>query len=122
MKKILIIDDDEFFRKFYTGKLEEAGYAVVLASNGEEGLKKIKDEQPDLVLLDIIMPKMYVFELLHAIAEKKVINSAPILIFSTLDQAKDLDEAKQLGAVDAIKKDLADWNSTLAKISSYMPH
>ena len=122
MKKILIIDDDEFFRKFYTGKLEEAGYAVVLASNGEEGLKKIKDEQPDLVLLDIIMPKMDGFEVLHAIAEKKVINSAPILIFSTLDQAKDLDEAKQLGAVDAIKKDLADWNSTLAKISSYMPH
>ncbi|HSW97427.1 MAG TPA: response regulator [Candidatus Saccharimonadales bacterium] len=120
--KILIIDDDAFFRKFYAAKLEETGYEVVVAIDGEEGLEKIAKEAPNLILLDLIMPKKNGFEVMQDIAKNKNIKLCPIIIFSTLDQEHDIAEAKELGAVDYINKESSDWESTLAKISSYMPH
>lgn len=55
--KILIVDDDEFFRKFYASKLQESGFETDEAGDGVEGLTKIKAQKPDIVLLDMIMPK-----------------------------------------------------------------
>lgn len=117
---ILIIDDDEFFRKFYSTKLQETGYSVDVAGDGEEGLQKIQNSKPDLILLDIIMPKKNGFEVLQELAKQN--NNTPVMIFSTLEQQKDIDEAKKLGAVDYINKGTESLDSTLAKISSHMPH
>lgn len=118
--KILIIDDDVFFRNFYVTKLSEAGYQVTAAVDGEEGLQKIQQEQPNLILLDLIMPKIDGFEVLKKISENKNYKTAPVIIFSTLEQQHDIEEVKKLGAVDYINKASEDWQSTLAKISSYM--
>ncbi|HSW88735.1 MAG TPA: response regulator [Candidatus Saccharimonadales bacterium] len=118
--KILIIDDDAFFRKFYAEKLTEAGYEVIEAIDGEDGLEKIQQETPHLILLDLIMPKKNGFEVLQEIQNKHI--QTIIIIFSTLDQQKDITEAKKLGAVDYINKGSETWESTLAKISTYMPH
>lgn len=118
--KILIIDDDPFFRNFYIGKLTAAGYQIVTAVDGNEGLEKIIKEKPDLILLDLIMPKSDGFEVLQKLTQNKNITTAPVIIFSTLDQQQDVEEAKKLGAVDYINKSSEDWQSTLAKISSYM--
>lgn len=120
--KILIIDDDAFFRKFYSTKLTEAGYEVELACDGEEGLEKLDKEIPQLILLDLIMPKKDGFEILHILSQDKKYASVPIIIFSTLDQQDDITEAKKMGAVDYINKGAEAWDSTLAKISLYMPH
>lgn len=119
--KILIIEDDIFFQKFYSTKLKEAGYETMTASDGEEGLQKILLENPDLILLDIIMPKMNGFDVLKSLNRDITHNHIPVLMFTTLENQKDIEEAKKLGAVDYINKSISDFNSSLAKIAKYMP-
>ncbi len=84
--KILMVEDDPFFSRLCVRALEEAGFLVVLAGNGEQGLEKVKSENPDLILLDIILPKMNGFEVLKGIREDpdpKIANK-PVIILSNL--------------------------------------
>lgn len=118
MKKILIIEDDQFFQKFYATKLAEKGYTTAVASNGQEGLDKIQSERPDLILLDLIMPEKDGFEVMKTIREKKLAVNTPILIFSTLSQQDDINQALQLGAIGYINKGVSDFEKSFAKISS----
>ncbi|SRR5258708_26977672 len=116
--KILIIDDDNFFQKFYANKLREAGYEVSVASDGEEGWGKIKTASPDLILLDLIMPKKDGFDVLRLIKNDEKIKKIPVIVFSTLDQKEEMEEAKKLGAKEFINKGIGDFSSTLAQITS----
>ena len=118
--KVLIIEDDTFFQKFYSTKLKEIGYEVIVASDGVEGLQKIQQENPNIILLDVIMPKMNGFDVLKTLSQDQLHNHIPVLIFTTLEDEKDLDEAKKLGAVDYINKSISDFNSSLAKITKYV--
>lgn len=118
MKKILIIEDDIFFQKFYQTKLLEKGYEIEVASDGEEGLSKIAAVKPDLILLDLIMPKKDGFDVLKTLAERKEKNKTPILVFSTLSGDEDINEAMKLGAQGYINKGITDFDNSFAKISS----
>ena len=102
--KILIIEDDRFIAKMYQTKLSLEGYDVDVAENGQIGVEKIKSFQPDLVLLDIIMPEMDGFGVLEVIREDAAINSTPVIIMSNLAQEDHLKRAKALGAKDYIVK------------------
>ena len=81
-KKILLIDDSALIRQMYADKLREAGYQVETASNGEEGIFKMISLAPDLVLLDMFMPKLTGFELIEKIKNEPSLSSIPIVAFS----------------------------------------
>jgi CheY-like chemotaxis protein len=81
-KKILLVDDSELIRQVYIDKLEEAGYAVETAADGKNGLATMKDFQPDLLLLDMFMPKMTGFELVEKVQQDPQLSHIPIIAFS----------------------------------------
>ena len=97
MKKILIIDDDATFLKTVRETLESAGYAVVEAHDGVEGLKMLESEKPSLILLDIVMPKLGGIEFLRIIQKDKGSNPFPILITSNFSGIGKIDEGLELG-------------------------
>lgn len=117
--KILIVEDDAFFQKFYTTKLTEKGFEIFLAIDGEDALQKITEVKPDLVLLDIIMPKIDGFEVLTVIKENPETRNIPIIVFSSLGQEDDIKKAKALGAVDYMYKSFYDFDLLLSKINTY---
>jgi len=115
--KILLIEDDIFFQKFYSTKLKENKVEVEIASDGEEGLMKMRSTSPDLVLLDLIMPKMDGFAVLTARSQDENLKKIPVIVFSTLGQEKDVAQAQKLGANDYINKGFFDFNNMVATIN-----
>jgi len=103
-KKILIIEDDKFLRELIGQKLLKEGYDIVEAVDGEKGIKSIKDEKPDLVLLDLILPGMDGFEVLTKIKEDAGIAQIPVIILSNLGQKDDIEKGLKMGAVDYLIK------------------
>ncbi len=98
--KILIIEDDHFLSSILKGRLEKEGLTVRQAFDGEEGLTALKQDKPDLVLLDLIMPKKSGFEVLETVSLDPELNRIPIMIASNLGQDSDIQKAKSLGAVE----------------------
>lgn len=105
MKKVLIIDDDEVFAKTLTDSLPKDKYLVVGATNGEEGLKELEKNRPDIIILDLLMPKMGGLEFLKALKEKEKEGkqTVPILISSQLSKMKDISEGVALGMDVGVK-------------------
>lgn len=104
MAKILIIEDEEILLDLLNKKLTQEGYQVDIAKDGQEGLAKLKAEKPDLVLLDIVMPKMGGFELIEEINKDKKLKGLPIIIISNSGQPVELDRARELGVSDWLIK------------------
>lgn len=120
MKKILIVEDDKFLRELIFEKLNTEGYEVSKAADGEEGVKKIEEEKPDLVLLDLILPGMDGFEVLSKVREKKELSQIPIIILSNLGQKEDIERGLTLGATDFMVKAHFTPNEIIEKIKSYI--
>ena len=118
--KILLIEDDKFFQKFYSTKLQEQKQEVQVAYDGEEGLMKMRDFKPDLVLLDLIMPKVDGFAVLATRSQDTSLKKIPVIVFSTLGQEKDVANAQKLGANGYINKGFFDFNSMIATINQVM--
>lgn len=116
--RILIIEDDTFFQNFYQTKLEEKGFQIYIASNGNEGLSKIYSLKPDLIILDLIMPEKDGFEVLQVLSQNTDFKKIPVLVFSTLGQESDVQKAKQLGASDYVNKSFLDLDKLISKIHS----
>ncbi|MGM0628955.1 MAG: response regulator [Patescibacteria group bacterium] len=104
MKKITLIEDEVILRDLLEKKLKKNGYSVEVAVDGEEGLRKVKDDRPDLILLDIVMPKMDGFELMENIVNIDELKDVPVIVVSNSGQPVDIDRAQELGAVDWIVK------------------
>ncbi len=103
-KKILIVEDDKFLRELIVKKLTNEGYEVVEAVDGEQGIQKIKDTKPDLVLLDLILPGIDGFGVLMQKKEDPFIASIPVIVLSNLGQKEDVDKGISLGATDYLIK------------------
>lgn len=103
-QKILIIEDDKFLRELISRKLEKEGYIVCEAIDGEEGEKKIREEKPSLVLLDLILPGIDGFEVLSRIKRDPVLEPIPIIILSNLGQKEEIEKGLKLGAIDFLVK------------------
>jgi DNA-binding response OmpR family regulator len=103
-KYILVIEDDKFLRELITQKIAKEGYKVLGAIDGEDGIKKIKSEKPDLVLLDLILPGIDGFEVLTRMKEDQTISSIPVIILSNLGQKEDVERGLKLGAADYLIK------------------
>lgn len=104
MKKIVIVEDDNFLMELMARKLTVEDFDVVSAFNGEEGLKKIKEEMPDFVLLDLILPGIDGFEVLENIKKDEKTASIPVVILSNLGQKDDIEKGFRLGADDFLVK------------------
>lgn len=118
--KMLLVEDDEFFQKFYSTKLQENKVEVDVAKDGEEGLAKMRSFNPDLILLDLIMPKMDGFAVLKARLQDENLKKIPVIVFSALGQEKDIEQAQKLGANGYINKGSFDFNSMVATINRVM--
>jgi len=116
MKKILLIEDEEIMVDLLQKKLTQEGYNVSVARNGEEGLKIVKELKPDLVLLDIIMPKIGGFEVMEGMAGDEELKNIPIIIISNSGQPVELDRAQKLGAKDWLVKTDFDPKEVLDKV------
>lgn len=116
--KILIMEDDNFFQKLYHTKLKEKGFEVEVASDGEEGLAIAAISKPDVILLDMIMPKKNGFEVLSNLSADKQLQHIPVIVFSTLGQEQDIEKAKKLGARDYITKGYFNFEELVKKIQT----
>ncbi|MFZ5802745.1 MAG: response regulator transcription factor [Candidatus Omnitrophota bacterium] len=104
IKSILIVDDEPDILKLVEIRLRNQHYAVLTAIDGLEGLRMFQRHEPDLVLLDIMMPKLDGFEFLDRIKTMKVKKFIPIIMFSAKVRAEDIEKAKTRGAWDYILK------------------
>jgi len=102
--RILVIDDEESSRKLARRLLERHGYQVLLAANGEEGLIVAKAEQPDCILLDIIMPKLNGFEVLRRLKADPDIKTIPVIVVSAKGAERDIATSFRLGAIFHVEK------------------
>ncbi|MBU3964215.1 response regulator [Patescibacteria group bacterium] len=101
---ILVIEDDKFLRELISRKLLSEGFKIDEAIDGEEGLRKIEEAKPDLVLLDLILPGLDGFEVLERIKDNPSTNIVPVLILSNLGQRDEIERGLKLGAVDFLVK------------------
>jgi len=118
MKKILIIEDDKFLRELMVRKLSQENFEIIEAIDGEEGIKKIKDVIPDIVLLDLILPGIDGFEVLAKIKEDATTTSIPVIILSNLGQREDVERGMKLGAIDFLVKAHFTPNEIIDKIKA----
>lgn len=100
MPKILLVEDDEMLHGMYTQKFKNQGYEVVSAFNGAEGVELSQKEKPDLILLDVIMPKMDGFVALKKIRKNEITAGIPVILLTNLGQEEDVKKGKELGAND----------------------
>lgn len=114
--KILIVEDDQFLVKIYQTKLESEGFDIELALDGEEGIKKAAKFMPELILLDLILPKMNGFEVLKKLKSEEKTKNIPVIILSNLGQESDVKQGKELGAADYLVKSDHSINEIIDKI------
>ena len=119
-KKILLAEDDKFIAKAMKGKLERSGFEVLHARDGEEALSILKDTIPDIMLLDLVMPKKGGFEVLAAINLDEKVKGLPVIILSNLGQDSDIQKGKELGAVDYMVKANFAMKEVLEKIQFHL--
>ena len=96
--KILIIEDDNFIADMYETKFKMSGFKVARAENGAKGIKAAKENNPDVIVLDIVMPQMDGFEVLKAIKEDSKTKDIPIILLTNLGQRENIEEGLKLGA------------------------
>lgn len=114
--KIVLVEDDQFLSKVLALRLREEGFNVVAAFDGEQGIMVTKNERPDLVLLDLLLPKKSGFEVLEEIKKDENTKKIPVIILSNLGQQTDIDKGIQLGAVDYLVKANFGIKDIVAKI------
>lgn len=105
-KKILLVEDEEPFISALSDKLHDEGFTVVVARDGEEGLYKAKTENPDLILLDIVLPKMDGITMAKKLKEYNII--IPIVYLTNLSDQSHISDALETGYNDYLVK--TDWN------------
>lgn len=120
MKKILLIEDESALQKTLGGVLTQEGYEVSSALDGEIGLRTAKAIKPDLILLDLILPKMNGFEVLKALKEDEETKGIPIIVLTNLEGVEDVDKAISLGAKNYLVKAQYSLAEVLEKIKGIL--
>ncbi len=117
-KKILLAEDDEYISLAYSDGISRAGFDVVVASDGEEAMEKIRSGKPDLILLDLIMPVKDGFSVLRDLKEDSELSKIPVIILSNLGQDSEIKEGKALGAVDYLVIANVSMNEVICRIQA----
>ncbi|OGL87185.1 hypothetical protein A3I40_01220 [Candidatus Uhrbacteria bacterium RIFCSPLOWO2_02_FULL_48_12] len=119
-RTILIVEDEPFLCEMYKTKFETLGYKVVTAENGKEGIELMRRENPDLVLLDIILPVMDGYTFLKVVRSDPELKDRLIVIFSNLGQEEEITKGMQLGADDYLVKSDHTPTELLKKVESVL--
>ncbi|MCK5413619.1 MAG: response regulator [Candidatus Pacebacteria bacterium] len=121
-KKILIIEDEEILGTMLMRKISDEGYEVSLALDGEEGLALMKKNKPDLILLDIVMPKIDGFGVMHEMnkTENLNLNKMPVVIISNSGEPVEIDRILKLGVRDYLIKTQFNPEEVLEKVKKYL--
>lgn len=116
MIKILVAEDDKFLMSAYKAKLTKEGFEVVVAPDGSEVVNILKNFTPDIILMDLVMPKLDGFGVLEELGKNSSWSKIPVIVASNLGQSEDLERAKSLGAVDYIVKSDLSMDELVKKI------
>lgn len=104
MSKILLIEDDSFLSQMYASKLSLAHFEVLMAADGEKGVQSAKKNKPDLIVLDLLLPKKDGFAVLTEIKADPNLLKIPVLVLSNLSQRSEVSRCFELGAADYLIK------------------
>ena len=115
-KRIIIIDDDASIREALSETLSVAGYEVITAENGVQGLDKISRDRPNLILLDIMMPEMNGWEVLAALKKDEWAKNVPVIILTNLDGVENVSKAIEQEAYEYVVKGDTDLKDILAMV------
>ncbi len=118
MKKILVVEDDTYLANAYKLKLTKEGFEVKNAMDGAEAITILSSFMPDLILLDLIIPKKDGFSVLQELKTKEEWKNIPVIIASNLGQKEDIDKGMQLGARDFFVKTDLSLNNLIDKIKT----
>ncbi len=119
-KKILLVEDDSDLGTVYQSRLELEGFEVRRVANGEEALSNAVEFKPDLILLDVMMPKINGFDVLDILRTTPETMSIRIIMLTALSQAKDVERAKSLGADDYLVKSQVVISDVVARIKYHL--
>ena len=103
-RKILIVEDDEALLNLYDKKFANCGFDVIRAEDGEIGVNKAKEERPDVILLDIMLPVMNGFEVLKVLRKENILDNTPVVILSNYGETQNVTEGLVSGAVEYLIK------------------
>lgn len=117
-KHILFIEDEPTLQKTLGRALENDGYQVSSALDGQSGLALVKEAKPDLVLLDLILPKMDGFEVLKKIKEDEATKDIPVIILTNLESPEDVEKALSQGATNYLVKANYELDDVIKKIKA----
>jgi DNA-binding response OmpR family regulator len=116
MKTILFIEDESALQKTFGEILGQEGYEMISALDGEIGLRLAKDKKPDLILLDLILPKKHGFDVLKGLKEDKETKEIPVIVLTNLERIEDVDRALELGATTYLVKAQYSLEEVIEKI------
>ncbi|MFA4998568.1 MAG: response regulator [Candidatus Paceibacterota bacterium] len=121
MKKILFIEDESALQKTFGEVLGQAGYEVISALDGEIGLSLAKEKKPDLILLDLILPKLHGLEVLKGLKEVEETKDIPVIILTNLEGMAEIEKAIELGAKGYLVKAQYSLGEIVQKVRDILP-
>lgn len=117
-KKILIVDDDDLMREMYIERLMLEDYDISSAVDGQDAYPRLAEINPDMILLDLKMPRMNGFEFLEKIKSEERFKRIPVIVFTAMIQEGDRTRSMTLGAEDYILKSVSMPTEVVAKVKS----
>lgn len=120
MKTLLVVEDDAIFQKTLLEALKDAGFKVIVAEDGRDGLKKAKEHKPDLVIADIVMPKMNGIEFLQALKIDEEISNIPVVMLTAYENMTMIEEAIRLGCRGYLEKNRLTLDQLVEKIRNFL--
>ena len=117
---ILLAEDDRILRKAGEATLKKKGYTVIAAVDGEDALAKAREHKPDLILLDVIMPKLQGFEVLASLKQDSSTPDIPVIMLSNLQEESDIRKAADAGALGYLVKSNVQLDTLTAKVAEVL--
>lgn len=102
--KILVVEDDNFLQGLLSKKLSGEGFEIAAVNNGNDALEKVKEFNPNAILLDLILPEMQGFEVLEKLKDDPNTKEIPVIVLSNLGQKEEINKGMELGAADYMVK------------------
>lgn len=119
-QKIVLVEDDEILSKVLYEELKDAGFDVQQVFDGEAGLKLVQSAKPDLVLLDLVLPKKHGFDVLAELKKSLATKEIPVIILTMLGQDEEIKKGLKLGAEDYIVKSQHAVAEIVEKVKSFL--
>ncbi|MCX6759190.1 MAG: response regulator [Candidatus Nealsonbacteria bacterium] len=116
MKTILFIEDESVLQKTFREIIVQEGYQMISALDGETGLRVAKEKKPDLILLDLILPKIHGFDVLKKLKEENETRDIPVIVLTNLEGLEDVEKTLKLGATTYLVKTNYSLEEILEKI------